>query len=406
MSVLNPLEVASGLVLGNVEPPDPIRGSAPTPRAAMERALVEPLRRGPCLVSFSGGRDSSAVLAVATAVARREGLPPPIPATLRFPNAEDSAETEWQESVIDHLGLDDWVRVEVTDELDCVGPAATATLERHGLLWPSNAHFHAPLFARAHGGSFLTGIGGDELLGSSRWFHARRVLAGRVVPTPRDALAVAFALSPPRLRRLVTRRRVHAPFPWLHDHVVADLERELANDEATEPFGWRKSILCSANHRYLHVGTGSLAAMAAAENVVLVHPFLAPGFVSAIASLPRRDRFESRRAAMDAIFGDVLPAAVRSRRTKASFDGAFWHEHSRELVARWAGECIDTSLVDVERLRLQWESGAPDPRTYTLLQSVKLALDLPASAGQRVEQPAAGLVEAVPASRPAELPAR
>ena len=212
MSVLNPLEVASGLVLGNVEPPDPIRGSAPTPRAAMERALVEPLRRGPCLVSFSGGRDSSAVLAVGQRSPPR-GVPPPIPATLRFPNAEDSAETEWQESVIDHLGLVDRVRVEATDELHRVGPAATATLERHGLLWPSNAHFHAPLFARAHGGSFLTGIGGDELLGSSRWFHARRVLAGRVVPTPRDALAVAFALSPPRLRRLVTRRRVHAPFP-------------------------------------------------------------------------------------------------------------------------------------------------------------------------------------------------
>ena len=107
---------------------------------------------------------------------------------------------------------------------------------------------------------------------------------------------------------------------------------------------------------------------------------------------------------MDAIFGDVLPADVRSRRTKASFDGAFWHEHSRELVGRWAGEGVDPSLVDVERLRAQWESGAPDPRTYTLLQSVKLALDLPASAGERLEQPVSRLVEALPASRPAELP--
>ena len=404
MSALSPIEVASGLVLGNTQPLEPV-GRA-DPRAAMERALLAPLQRGPCLVSFSGGRDSSAVLAVATAVARREGLQPPIPATLRFPSAAASAETEWQESVIAHLGLGDWIRLEMTDELDCVGPVASASLARHGLLWPSNAHFHAPLFERARGGSFLTGIGGDELLGSSRWFHARRVLAGKVVPKPRDAFAVPFALAPPRLRRLVTRRRIRAPFPWLHDHVVEQLERDLANDEAAEPFGWRRGILYSASHRYLHVGTRSLAILAAGEDVELVNPFLEPDFVSALATLPRSDRFDSRRGAMDAIFGDVLPTDVRSRRTKASFDGAFWHEHSRELVARWAGEGVDPTLVDVERLRAQWESGAPDPRTYTLLQSVKLALDVQTSAGESLDQAAPGLVETIPAPRPAELPAR
>ncbi len=146
MSVLSPLELASGLVLGTVSELD-LPAERTDPRAAMERGLLEPLRRGPCLVSFSGGRDSSAVLAVATSVARREGLPLPIPATLRFPGAKDSAESEWQESVVAHLGLQDWIRLETTDELDCVGPVASASLARHGLLWPSNAHFHAPLFA-------------------------------------------------------------------------------------------------------------------------------------------------------------------------------------------------------------------------------------------------------------------
>jgi hypothetical protein len=86
---LSPLEVASGLVL------DPRRSRArlpsvrqgTTPRAALEAAVLPALRRSPCLVSFSGGRDSSAVLAVAASVARREGLPLPIPATNRFPGA-------------------------------------------------------------------------------------------------------------------------------------------------------------------------------------------------------------------------------------------------------------------------------------------------------------------------------
>ncbi|NUT56362.1 MAG: hypothetical protein HOQ03_10310 [Thermoleophilia bacterium] len=151
MSALTPLELASGLVLGGDEP-DRSAPVDPDPRSAIEHAVLEPLRRGPCLVSFSGGRDSSAVLAVAAAVARREGLPLPVPATLRFPNAAASAETEWQEQVVAHLGLEEWVRLERTDELDCVGPVATECLERHGVLWPSNAHVHAPLFARARGG--------------------------------------------------------------------------------------------------------------------------------------------------------------------------------------------------------------------------------------------------------------
>ena len=62
-------------------------------------------------------------------------------------------------------------------------------------------------------------------------------------------------------------------------------------------------------------------------------------------------------------------------------------------------------MVDEDRLREQWASDSPDPRTYTLLQSVKVVLDLRPSAGKRREQELAGLVEAAPASRPAELPA-
>ena len=112
---------------------------------ALESAVLRVLQRPPCAVSFSGGRDSSAVLALATHLARREGLPLPIPATNRFPAVESSNETEWQERVVTHLGLDEWVRLEHDDELDCVGSIAQETLGRHGLLWPFNAHFHVPL---------------------------------------------------------------------------------------------------------------------------------------------------------------------------------------------------------------------------------------------------------------------
>ena len=369
--------------------------------------MLAALQRPPCLVSFSGGRDSSAVLGVAAHVARREGLQAPVPATLRFPSAEETAESDWQEQVVEYLGLTEWIRLDVSTELDCVGPVASATLARHGLLWPCNAHFHVPVLEQARDGALLTGIGGDEMFGPSRWWRARRVLARRRPPSPREALAVGLALAPPLLRRPLLRRRVEAPFPWLLPGAVAELERGLAADEADEPFAWKAGITWRAGRRYLHVGTESLAALAQAENVALSHPLLDPAFVAALAALPRAGRFRNRQEAMNSLFHDVLPAGVRARRTKAAFDGAFWHEHSRELVARWNGEGIDESLVDVDRLRTEWQSDAPDPRTFTLLQSVKIALDLGAgSAGQRGEQAVSGLVESLPASRPAELPGR
>jgi asparagine synthase (glutamine-hydrolysing) len=402
---LTPLEVATGLVLGT-QPRRHVPSSLPTPRAALEHSLLPALQRAPCLVSFSGGRDSSAVLAVATHVARREGMPDPIPATLRFPSAAESAESEWQEQVVEHLGLTDWIRVERTSELDCVGPVATAALARHGLLWPCNAHFHVPVIEAARGGSLLTGIGGDEMFGASRWWYARRILGRRMRPRPRDVLAIGLALAPPLLRRPVIRRKTHIPYPWLRPATVAALERGLARDEAAEPFGWRGRIEWRADRRYLHVGTASLAELGRAEDVVLSHPLCGGEFTSALAALPAASRFRSRQEAMDALFGDVLPAPVRSRSTKASFDGAFWHQHSRELVARWNGEGVDEALVNPELLREEWLTETPDPRTYTLLQSVKIAVDLEGgSADESSQERAAGLLETVPALRAAEFPA-
>jgi asparagine synthetase B (glutamine-hydrolysing) len=61
----------------------------------LERVLVRSLQRPPCLVAFSGGRDSAGVLAAASHAARRHGLPLPIPATYRFPGAAEVDESEW-----------------------------------------------------------------------------------------------------------------------------------------------------------------------------------------------------------------------------------------------------------------------------------------------------------------------
>src|SRR5690606_42164979 len=73
-------EIATSWVHG-VVPLTPLPHVTTTPRAALEAVIGRALRRPPCYVSFSGGRDSSAVLSVATGVARRGGLADPVPLT-------------------------------------------------------------------------------------------------------------------------------------------------------------------------------------------------------------------------------------------------------------------------------------------------------------------------------------
>jgi asparagine synthetase B (glutamine-hydrolysing) len=391
---LSPLEIASGLVLGSAAE----RGALPdlpggtTLRSALEDAVRPALERPPCLVSFSGGRDSSTVLAVAANLARREGLAMPVPVTNRFPLSARAEEREWQERVLAHLRLDDWVRIASVDELDCVGPVAVGVLRRHGLLWPFNVHFHVPLLRAAAGGSLLTGIGGDEALSESSWARALAVLSGRALPRPRDALRLGLALAPPVVRRPMMRRRIPRLWTWLTPAAEDALRETLAAEAAAEPLRWTSRFRRLHRFRSLSVGTASLALLAADVGVEIVHPFHEPGFIAALAGLPPGKRFATRDEAMRVLAGDLLPADVLLRRTKASFDDVFWGGHSRALLAHWHGDAVDRAVVDPERLRETWSSARPDARCFTLLQSVWLALDAGEgeSVGHELEQALAG----------------
>ena len=149
----------------------------------MENAVRPHLSRPPCIVSFSGGRDSSAVLAVATSVARREGLELPIPVSLRYANAPQTHEDEWQELVIRALGLQQWERLAMTDELEFLGPVWKEVLQELGVVWPVNAGvMHRPIIPLARGGSLLTGFPGDWLFGKWRWRPAMDVLRAGDAP--------------------------------------------------------------------------------------------------------------------------------------------------------------------------------------------------------------------------------
>ena len=67
-----PFEVATGWTYGLL-PDVPMPPEVVAPRQALDDVLRPALESGPCFVTFSGGRDSSAVLAAATDLARREG---------------------------------------------------------------------------------------------------------------------------------------------------------------------------------------------------------------------------------------------------------------------------------------------------------------------------------------------
>jgi len=189
---------------------------AQSPRQALEAAVLPALQRPPCVISFSGGIDSSVVLALATHVARRDGLPLPVPITNRFPLIEEADEAEWQELVVTHLGIEDWPRLEWHDELDVVGPVASGLLRRHGILAPANSHFHYPLLEQARGGSLLSGFGGDELFACRSRPTAARVLLHHRRPHLRELPSIAFALAPRALRaRVIAGRRPFHRFTWI-----------------------------------------------------------------------------------------------------------------------------------------------------------------------------------------------
>ena len=369
---LSPLELASGLVFGSesrpAQAPDHVQGD---PVDALGDAVLPALARGPCFVSFSGGRDSSAVLATATTVARREGLPPPVPVTNVFPEAARSSEAEWQELVVEHLGLSDWLRLELRDELDCVGPLARGILERHGLLWPFNAHFHAPLLEVARGGTLLTGVGGDELLGTSHWARAAAVLGGGTRPRLRDVARVGIAVAPRSVRSAVLRKRypADARLPWLTDRANGELRRRSADDLASEPLRWTDRWRWWFERRETEIGLRSLELIAQDYGARIEHPLTDAAFVSSVGRLAARHRLHDRTSVLLGAFSSILPASVLERASKAAFGSVFFGPASRALAEVAAGELECLEPIESVALREEWAGQSPDAHSFLLLQA-------------------------------------
>ena len=185
---LTRLEAVAGCPLGGRGRPTPRVGRAGhEPLAALALAIERTLDGCPPAVAFSGGRDSSLLLAVAALVCRRAGLDPPLPITLCMPSpVREADERDWQELVLEHLRIADWHRIPIEGELDLVGSYARRHLLRDGLLFPANAHSVVPMLEAAGPRSLIVGLGGDELLTPQQWGPVHDLLGRRRRPQRRD----------------------------------------------------------------------------------------------------------------------------------------------------------------------------------------------------------------------------
>lgn len=362
---LSPLERAAGAPLGLATKVTLPRVTA-HPLSALEDAVTPAVRRASCCVAFSGGRDSSLVLAAAARAAERHGCPPPTPVTLRFGSEPDTEEERWQHLVLDHLGLENQVVIDFSAELDVVGPVAKAELVRRGLLYPPNSHALAPLGRHAAGGSLLVGLGGDELLGGYRWRGVNDLLAHRRRPELRDLSRLALAGLPSSMRaRWRPRRERLGPPAWLTPAGARAYTRA-RRSEGDEPIRFDHAVAHVMRARPLRVSAAGLARLAPDTRVEA--PLLDLRFVAALASGGGARGWGGRSAVMHALADGVLPDELLNRGDKARFNAVFLGDASRQFAREWSGGGFDPALVDSDALRREWLGPNPDFRVGLPLQ--------------------------------------
>lgn len=351
---LRDIELMANLPLGPAEDAQPLPRGGQGLRGALDQVLLDALARPPCVVSFSGGRDSSAVLALASDAARRHGMPLPVPAIMRFGDSPESDEQKWQNLVIEHLRLSRIEVLNLTGELDALGATATDVLRRHGVRWPGNAYMHRPVIELARGGTLLTGVGGDEL------FTTRS--------ERRSARQLALAMSPRRVREEVRLRRHPLDgYGWLTPAGRARLHRAFIHDEVAWPHRWDRALRHWYRSRAFAAMDGALRLVAEGRDVIVINPLLHRQVLAELCPVGGSRGFPNRTEAMRALCGDLLPDAVLNRSTKASFGVPVWGAAVREFAASWDGGGLDTRYVDAGTLRAELNKPVPDFRCILLV---------------------------------------
>lgn len=353
---LDSIETQFGLPRLVMEPPlvaDDHPGEAP--RAALEAVLLPALTRseGRCYVLFSGGRDSSAILAVAVALARRVGADDPLPVTVIHPNAPGSDEADWQRLVLDHLDIGQRKVLKFDGEQAWLGDSAAHSLTQNGLLWPPAVHLHGAIYSNLEpGAAVVSGEGGDlaiegrrvtPLVSAARELRPRaafRALADLFRSSGRQAiagLADACRWLTPEGRRTFSEVYAHS----------------------AEPLRWDRDLYRSVYSRLAVMASVNFRAKVSTSGLVPLNPFEEPRFIAALMRVGGRFGLGDRTAMMRALFGDLLPAALLARTSKAYFNETRWSAVEQGFAADWDGAGIDPMYNDPALLRQEWLSETP-----------------------------------------------
>jgi asparagine synthetase B (glutamine-hydrolysing) len=373
---LTALDVAVGFPIGvGAEP-----SSLPAPEdASATDALLAACRRiqapqAATFVSFSGGRDSSLVLAAATRAARSVGAPDPVPVTLRFVLDPVAEESSWQELVVRHLGLDEWERIPVRDELQSLGEIHTHVLERDGFKWPPNTYFHELICSHVTAdGTLLTGLDGDGLMGDWRWISLLHPKAAPTSVRRRVSLFAQAILGTRWRERFLRDRYPPLDLPWLRPAGEVAAQREIVRHVAAEPPSWQRRVAFYARSRYLAAAQQALELVGDANRVHITHPLLDERFLAALARDGGNRGTGHRTDVMRHLGAGLLPEAALARETKAFFPRTSISEATREFARTWNGDGVPQDLVDAELLRAEWCSDAPHFGSATCLATAWLA---------------------------------
>jgi asparagine synthetase B (glutamine-hydrolysing) len=357
-------------VEGVAIPPSPARDEREQNRRqgvweTLVRAIVREVDHSPVYVQFSGGCDSSLVLAAAVEACRRTDHTPPIPVTLRYPNLPETDESDYQDLVVGHLGLTEWRIHQEPDGFDLLAPAAIEGLRRFGLVWPAPplAMLH---FYRSHEpGLWLNGEGGDESLGPRRigglfnaWNAARRK-QGRAVA---GNLANTFAPQSVRERRI--RIYDHVDLGWLSP----DLQAEYLG-VARRYWTWQPLRPSRYAERYLELpavqlARHNIAAIGGLAGHKVCMPLMSPDVVHVVTDCSTSQDVRSRTRVLRRHATEHLPSEIVNRRDKRFMGPVFFNSATREFARRWDGR---TSYVEIRASWLKEEWMKPEPSAMTML---------------------------------------
>ena len=339
------------------------------PVSALERALLPAVSTPPCYVAFSGGRDSSVLLALATRVARSEGFADPIPLTMRFHEVPEGEEATWQRNVVDHLKLKDWKVVDQAEDIDLVGAEWRSSLRDNGLRWPPAAHGLLPLQRAASGGAFVHGDGGDQVFAGWGRSGVSDVIARRRRFRTRDVRSLIRAYAPARARWTIETRLAPTPAPWLIPEARRVWRRHQGWAHAAEPRTWPEFLRWTRRERATVLMLETLERQARNADAKLFTPFWDSLFLRSLGRWGGRLGRGGRTALMAPLFTDLLPEHVLRRSTKAHFTRAFFNEPTRRFAREWDGPVPEPEVVLREPLRAAWLSDLPPNTSAVLLQA-------------------------------------